>query len=180
MAVSATPATSGRRSRRGSRASNEHGHHHNVQQQQQAAQQRAATSGRDGLRLWCRLCGRIEERLGVGRSRWVLAGAAAVASGLVTLLFALVDVVCAYAQLCSVPVPFIALMSGYLALALALRRSWTPTGIYITFCGSVAGELVGFFITSALVSGAAHRQVQRTASLSFTSEPTACPDRSRP
>lgn len=55
------------------------------------------------------------------------------------------------AQLCSLVVPFLALISGYLLLALSFRHSWTPTGIYLTFCGSVVGETVGFFLSTALV-----------------------------
>lgn len=148
--MAAATATAMRRasSRRGSRSS-EHNHH----VQQVPVSLVVLDEGAARLGAWCRdwVSARLEEQLGPGWSRWVLTGAVTLTTALLALLFALVDVVCAYAQLCSVPVPFFALMSGYLLLALALRKSWTPTGIYITFCGSVAGELIGLFLTSAFV-----------------------------
>ena len=149
MAATTTTTTTRRMSsRRGSR-SNEHYHH----VQQVLVSPVVLDGSAIRLPVWCRdwLSARLEEHLGPGWPRWALTGAVTLTTVLLALLFALVDVVCAYAQLCSVPMPFFALMSGYLLLALALRKSWTPTGIYITFCGSVAGELIGLFLTSAFV-----------------------------
>ncbi len=63
-----------------------------------------------------------------------------------------VDLQSLYGQLCSLVMPLAALMSGYLLLALGFRTTWTTTGIYLTFCGSVVGELTGFFLSTALLS----------------------------
>ncbi|XP_059353085.1 uncharacterized protein LOC132088365 [Daphnia carinata] len=81
---------------------------------------------------------------------WILAVGSVIVGSLLTILWVLMDVVWIYSQLCSLTVPFFALMSGYLLLALGFRHSWTPTGIYLTFCGSVVGETVGFFLSTAL------------------------------
>lgn len=78
----------------------------------------------------------------------------ALGAGLIPISIAiwLIDWIRLYAQLCSLAVPCFALMCGYLLLALGFRHSWTSTGIYLTFCGSVIGETVGFFLSSALLS----------------------------
>lgn len=81
---------------------------------------------------------------------WILAVGSVIVGSLLTILWVLMDVVWIYSELCSLTVPFFALMSGYLLLALGFRHSWTPTGIYLTFCGSIVGETVGFFLSSAL------------------------------
>ena len=81
---------------------------------------------------------------------WILAGGSLMVGCFLAISWILMDVVWIYSQLCSLTVPFFALMSGYLLLALGFRHSWTPTGIYLTFCGSIIGETVGFFLSSAL------------------------------
>jgi len=101
------------------------------------------------LRDW--LVGHIE-RTCPGSTRWVLAGAAALGLLTLFLLCALLDLVHLYSQFCSIAVPFFAMICGYLLLALGFRHTWTSTGIYLTFCGSVVGETVGFFLSSALVT----------------------------
>ena len=103
------------------------------------------------LRDW--LVGHIE-RTCPGSTRWVLAGAAVLALLTLFLLCALLDLVHLYSQFCSIAVPFFAMICGYLLLALGFRHTWTSTGIYLTFCGSVVGETVGFFLSSALVTSA--------------------------
>ena len=121
--------------------------------------------GFNGVCTWCReswhwLSSVVEQQCPPGWTSWVLAAGVATVGSLLSILWVLMDVVWIYSQLCSLTVPFFALMSGYLLLALGFRHSWTPTGIYLTFCGSVVGETVGFFLSSALES-----QVRLTAAL---------------
>ena len=68
----------------------------------------------------------------------------------VGLFCVLIDLLALYSKLCAVIVPFVALMCGYLLLALRFRTTWTSTGIYVTFCSSVVSEAVGFFFFSTL------------------------------
>lgn len=104
---------------------------------------------------WNWLAGVVERRCPPGWTPWILATGLATLASLLSVLWTLMDVVWLYSQLCSLTVPFFALMSGYLLLALGFRHSWTPTGIYLTFCGSVVGETVGFFLSSALTASSA-------------------------
>ena len=98
---------------------------------------------------WDGLGARIE-RSWPGSGGALLNALTAVVVAAVVSLYYLIDFVHIYSQLCSVLVPFLSLICGYLLLTLALRHTWTPTGIYLTFCGSVVGETVGFFLSSAL------------------------------
>lgn len=104
---------------------------------------------------WCRdiwhwIEAAVERRCPPRWTPWILAGGSVMAGSLLAILWVIMDVVWIYSQLCSLTVPFFALMSGYLLLALGFRHSWTPTGIYLTFCGSIIGETLGFFLSSAL------------------------------
>lgn len=99
---------------------------------------------------WNWLSSAVERRSPPGWTPWILATVLTSLVSILSVLWFLMDVVWLYSQLCSLTIPFFALMSGYLLLALGFRHSWTPTGIYLTFCGSVVGETVGFFLSSAL------------------------------
>ncbi|EFX75429.1 hypothetical protein DAPPUDRAFT_250482 [Daphnia pulex] len=104
---------------------------------------------------WCRdiwhwIEAAVERRCPPRWTPWILAGGSIMAGSFLAILWVIMDVVWIYSQLCSLTVPFFALMSGYLLLALGFRHSWTPTGIYLTFCGSIIGETLGFFLSSAL------------------------------
>lgn len=110
---------------------------------------------------WCReiwhwIEAAVERRCPPRWTPWILAGGSVMAGSLLAILWVIMDVVWIYSQLCSLTVPFFALMSGYLLLALGFRHSWTPTGIYLTFCGSIIGETVGFFLSSALDAQVLH------------------------
>ena len=96
------------------------------------------------------------------RRCWAAPAALLAGLALLTLLWTLLDVVHLYAQLCAAAAPFFALVCGYLLLALGFRHSWTPTGIYVTFCGSVVGEAVGLFL-SAQVNARIDAQVSVAA-----------------
>ena len=173
---SLTSGSTGRRgsSRRGSRSSE-----YNQQQQQQqnhysrdnchnatsnspyvsvAVRVLESGSGRVGLADACSICrdawhwmsSALERRCPAGWTPWIMAAGAATVGSVFSLFWVLIDLVWLYSLLCSITVPFFALMSAYLLLALSFRHSWTPTAIYLTFCGSVVGETVGFFLSSAL------------------------------
>ena len=78
-------------------------------------------------------------------------GAAIVASALLLynqhVVFNVVHLL--LARVCSLLAPLFVASSAFLLLALALRRTWTSTGIYLTLCGGIAGEAIGLFLSSS-------------------------------
>lgn len=118
--------------------------------------------------VWVWMRAQVEHRCPPGWATWVLGGLLTVTVALVALFWSLVDLVWLYAQLCSLAVPLIAIMSGYLLLTLGFRHSWTPTAIYLTFCGSIIGETLGLFLSSSFASSppAQLRQVNGIQQLS--------------
>ena len=90
-----------------------------------------------------------------GSDRWLVGGVVGVAGVALVALWALIDVVALYSRVCGVVVPVAALVCGYLLLTLTFRSTWTSTGIYLTFCGGVVGEIIGFFLFSTLASASA-------------------------
>ena len=147
MSAAAVAAGAGSRrgSRRGSRgAANEHQTANNSSSRYVSVSVRIL-DGDSGC--WADVWRWLESYCRPGWTPWILGAVLAAALAAASL----VDWLRFYAQLCSLIVPFFAVMSGYLLLALGFRHSWTPTGIYLTFCGSVVGETVGFFLSTALL-----------------------------
>ena len=97
------------------------------------------------------------ENISPGSSRWVLGGVVGVSGVALLALWALIDVLAFYSRICDVVVPVAALVCGYLLLALTFRSTWTSTGIYLTFCGGVIGEIIGFFLFSMMTSHDPHQ-----------------------
>lgn len=163
-------------SRRGSRSSDQQqqaGQNHNRDSPSSGGQNQSSSNpyisvavrvlqSRDGPMSWnsvscsCRdawqwIWSAVEQRCPPGWTPWIVSAGLATLSCLLFVLWILIDIVWIYSQLCSLAVPFFALMSGYLLLAIGFRHSWTPTAIYLTFCGSVIGETVGYFLLSTFV-----------------------------
>ena len=98
---------------------------------------------------WLDVCNGVAAKLEAdrpGSSRWVAGAGLSV----LLLLWTLIDVLALCSTLCRVLVPVAAIVCGYLLLALTFRNSWTATGIYVTFCGGVVGEIVGACLFNAL------------------------------
>ena len=96
------------------------------------------------------------ESLSPGSSRRVVGGMVGVASVALLALWTLIDVLALYSKVCGVVVPVAALICGYLLLALTFRSTWTSTGIYLTFCGGVIGEIIGFFLFNMMTGANLH------------------------
>lgn len=135
--------------RRGSRPSLVDVHHKDATSYVSASVERLTSGTWAWLHVRAWLLGKMEN-VCPGSSRWILPAGGAALVAVMVLFCVLIDLLALYSKLCAVIVPFVALMCGYLLLALRFRTTWTSTGIYVTFCGSLLSEAVGFFLFSTL------------------------------